>query len=55
MIFVLNLKKKTVLVIDNSPIHQKILLWEQEKEWSEKGLIIFWLPTYSPQLNIREI
>lgn len=47
--------KKTVLVIDNSPIHQNNLFWNKEKEWSERGLEIFFLPTYSPQLNIIEI
>lgn len=47
--------KKTVLVIDNSPIHQNNLFWNKEKEWSERGLEIFFLPTYSLQLNIIEI
>ncbi|PSF25828.1 IS630 family transposase [Aphanothece hegewaldii CCALA 016] len=46
---------KTVLVMDNSSIHQNNLLWEKEKEWSDKGLSIFFLPSYSPQLNKIEI
>ncbi|MBE9171294.1 transposase [Pleurocapsales cyanobacterium LEGE 06147] len=28
---------------------------DKQKEWSEKGLIIFFLPTYSPELNLIEI
>ena len=47
--------KETVLVMDNSSVHQNNALWEKEKEWSEKGLTIFFLPTYSPQLNKIEI
>lgn len=50
-----NLKKKTVLVMDNASIHQNKKLWNKQKEWSKKGLTIFFLPTYSPQLNKIEI
>jgi len=28
---------------------------EKLDEWQEKNLEIFWLPTYSPQLNLIEI
>lgn len=49
------LTKKTVLVMDNSSVHQNNYLWDKESEWAEKGLEIFFLPTYSPQLNIIEI
>ena len=47
--------KKTVLIMDNSSIHQNNLLWNKEDEWANKGLEIFFLPSYSPQLNIIEI
>ena len=47
--------KKTVLVMDNSSIHQNNFLWNKEEEWAEKGLYIFFLPTYSPHLNLIEI
>jgi transposase len=43
------------LVMDNSSIHQNNLFWDKEDEWREKGWEIFFLPTYSPQLNIIEI
>lgn len=49
------IQKKTVLVMDNSSIHQNNQLWEKEAEWKEKGLEIFFLPTYSPHLNLIEI
>ncbi|WP_019503786.1 IS630 family transposase [Pleurocapsa sp. PCC 7319] len=47
--------KKTILIMDNASIHQNNFLWNKEAEWSEKGLEIFFLPTYSPHLNIIEI
>ncbi|MGB5634442.1 MAG: IS630 family transposase [Waterburya sp.] len=47
--------RKTVLIMDNSSIHQNSCLWDKEEEWASKGLEIFFLPTYSPQLNIIEI
>ena len=48
-------RKKTYLVMDNSSIHQNNLLWDKEDEWREKGVEIFFLPTYSPHLNKIEI
>ena len=36
--------KKTVLVMDNSSVHQNNLLWDKEEEWSKKGLDIFFCP-----------
>ncbi len=47
--------KNTVLIMDNSRIHQNNLLWNKEIEWEKLGLKIFFLPTYSPQLNLIEI
>ena len=41
--------------MDNSRIHQNNLLWDKEIEWKKLGLKIFFLPTYSPQLNLIEI
>lgn len=50
-----NLEKPTVLVIDNSSIHTSNMMLEKQQEWLEKGLSLFFLPTYSPELNIIEI
>jgi transposase len=49
------INKKTFLIMDNSSIHQNNFLWNKEDEWAKKGLYIFFLPTYSPHLNIIEI
>ncbi|MEA5470575.1 IS630 family transposase [Spirulina sp. 06S082] len=49
------IKKETYVVLDNSSIHQNNWVWNKEEEWKEKGLHIFFLPNYSPHLNIIEI
>jgi transposase len=45
----------TVLVIDNASIHTSNKILNKQEEWKEKGLTIFFLPKYSPELNIIEI
>jgi transposase len=49
------IKMETVLVIDNASIHTSNAFLEKRAEWKVKGLTIFFLPTYSPELNIIEI
>lgn len=44
----------TVLVIDNASIHTSNAFKEKIPQWKEKGLEIFYLPTYSPHLNLIE-
>lgn len=44
----------TVLVMDNAPWHKSGLVKAKEKDWNEKGLYLFYLPTYSPHLNLIE-
>lgn len=46
--------KNTILVLDNAPIHKSKLFKIKVKEWNEKGLQIFHLPSYSPHLNLIE-
>ena len=44
-----------ILVIDNAPTHTSKAFEAKIDEWKEKGLEIFNLPTYSPELNLIEI
>lgn len=46
--------KKTVLVLDNASIHKAKKVKALFGIWQERGLYIFFLPPYSPQLNIAE-
>lgn len=53
--FVEKMDKPTVIVLDNAPVHRCDILYERINEWQEKDLYIFFLPKYSPHLNIIEI
>jgi transposase len=48
------LNKPTVLVLDNAPTHRSKKFIEQMEKWMERDLYIFFLPKYSPHLNLAE-
>ena len=48
------IKKSIVLVLDNAPIHWSQKFIAQTKKWMTQGLYVFFLPKYSPHLNIAE-
>jgi len=50
----LKVKRPTVLVLDNAPWHKAEILLAKQKEWNKKNLFLFFLPTYSPHLNLIE-
>jgi len=47
--------KRTTVVLDNASIHKSKKFKAQIEKWEEKGLSLFYLPLYSPQLNPIEI
>lgn len=47
--------KPTVIVVDQSSIHISDAIEDKLTEWQARGLRIFVLPTYSPQLNLIEV
>ena len=49
-----NLRKLTVIVLDNARIHTSRIIKERVKIWQQRGLYLFYLPRYSPHLNIVE-
>lgn len=49
------LTKKTVVVLDNASIHTSDEFTDRLPSWKKKGLIIKYLPPYSPELNLIEI
>lgn len=53
--FCSQIDKKTVVVIDNAPIHTSRSFNEKLEAWKAAGLELFFLPTYSPELNLIEI
>ncbi|HXH29313.1 MAG TPA: IS630 family transposase [Bacteriovoracaceae bacterium] len=46
--------KPTVLVLDNAPTHRSRKFIEQMEKWMKQDLYIFFLPKYSPHLNLAE-
>lgn len=52
--FSTELKKPTVIVLDNARIHTSQIIKERIKVWQARGLYLFYLPRYSPHLNIVE-
>lgn len=50
----LSLSRLTVVVLDNASVHKKAVK-ARWAVWQERGLFVFFLPPYSPHLNIAEI
>ena len=49
------LTKKAYVLIDNAPIHRSKAFIRHIPKWIKRGLIIKYLPVYSPELNLIEI
>jgi transposase len=52
--FSLKINQPTVVVLDNARIHTAHKIKERLEVWQKRGLYIFYLPPYSPHLNIIE-
>lgn len=53
--FCCQVSKKTVIVLDNASIHTSKAFTAKIPEWKAYNVEIFYLPAYSPELNIIEI
>lgn len=54
--FVQKTKKKTIVIMDNAPAHRSKKFTANIQRWrDEHDLFLFFLPTYSPELNRIEI
>lgn len=45
----------TVVVLDNAPVHTAKLFQESIPDWQAKDVFPYFLPSYSPELNLIEI
>lgn len=52
--FAEQITQKTVVVLDNATIHHSEEFQDKILEWEQQDLHIFYLPTYSPHLNLIE-
>ncbi len=50
----LRIRKDTFIVLDNASVHRCRLMKELRPIWEKRGLFLFFLPPYSPHLNIAE-
>jgi transposase len=50
-----HLVKNTVLVLDNSPIHRSEKVEASREQWKSRGVSLYYLPKYAPELNLIEI
>lgn len=50
----LRIRKNTFVVLDNATVHRCKLMRELRPIWEKRGLFLFFLPPYSPHLNIAE-
>lgn len=53
--FCTTLTKKTVVTMDNASVHRSDEFEERIPHWKKQGLIVKYLPAYSPELNLIEI
>jgi transposase len=47
-------RKTTVVVLDNARVHTSQQVQKRRPFWQQRGLFIFYLPPYSPHLNLAE-
>jgi transposase len=52
--FSLSVCKDTFVVLDNASVHRNHKIRELRPVWEKRGLFLFYLPPYSPHLNIVE-
>ena len=52
--FATKITRKTVVVLDNAPFHHAAVVRAKIEEWQAQDLYIWFLPTYSPHLNVIE-
>lgn len=50
----LSIVKPTVVVLDNARVHTAEKVKERLSGWQQRGLFLFYLPPYSPHLNLAE-
>lgn len=49
-----SLTQLTIVVLDNARVHTSKQVQERRPFWQQRGLFLFYLPPYSPHLNLAE-
>lgn len=50
----MSLKRETVIILDNASAHKARKVKKLLNTWQKRGLYVYYLPPYSPKLNIIE-
>jgi transposase len=50
-----SLERPAVVVLDNASIHRSKAVAAKMEEWDRRGMTLYFLYTYSPELNLIEI
>jgi len=53
--FTAQVVKRTIVILDNCPIHKSKKFMAKIEQWREQDVWIYFLPPYSPELNLIEI
>ncbi len=53
--FIANQCQPMLIIVDNASMHRSKKFKAKLAEWEEKGVVIYYLPPYSPELNLIEI
>ena len=53
--FVQTITKRTILILDNAPIHRSKIFKAKMELWEKVDMYVYFLPPYSPELNKIEI
>ena len=53
--FATSLTQETWIILDNAPTHKSKAFQAKIPEWKNKNLHLYFLPPYSPELNLIEI
>ena len=53
--FCKTIQEPTVVLVDNASVHTSEAFQQEIAQWEKQGLSIFYLPEYSPELNLIEI
>ncbi|MDR0547505.1 MAG: transposase [Dysgonamonadaceae bacterium] len=52
--FATKITKQTIVIIDNAPVHHSKIFQAKIQEWKKQDLYLYFLPPYSPELNLIE-
>lgn len=50
-----DLTHPTVVILDNASVHTSAAVTAKRAEWERRGVTLYFIPPYSPQLNLIEI